>query len=89
MTSEQIYLVMVEHQDPEDDKSGPAVVETGPGCHGLEFCQSLAQRMQESGHGKSTVGKFVPVDRTGNVKIAKPLEFKTPLSLVCKNRDKL
>ena len=57
-----VYVIMVEHEDP-NPKSGPAIISAGDGCHSLEFCQSLAQRMEETGHGKSTIGIFTPISK--------------------------
>jgi len=65
-----VYVVMVEHED-QDTKSGPAIISAGDGCHSLEFCQSLAQRMEETGHGKSTIGIFTPISKLEQKEILK------------------
>ena len=57
------YVVKVEREDAGNPKSGPAIIQAGAGCHTLEKCQAMAQRMEETGHGKSTIGLFQPLTK--------------------------
>ncbi len=84
---EPIYVVMVEHEDG-DAKNGPAVVQAGEGCHTLECCQTLAWRLENTGHGKASIGLFTPISKSEQIEIGKSQKFKSDSAVLHANNDR-